>query len=91
MTDVQTPEDDQPEMGTPEFLTMCIEAREKEILGYQFNVENYVMAIADIKADEGILKRQAEFLTNLEGLLASEKKEMERAEIMLRVLLKRVK
>ena len=79
----------QPEMGTPAFMTMCIEAREKEIMGYMFNVDNYVMAIADIKADAGLMERQGEFLQQIEGLLASERKEMERAEIMLRVLNKR--
>ena len=76
-------------MGTPAFMSMCIEAREKEIMGYMFNVDNYVMAIADIKADAGLMERQGEFLQQIEGLLASEKKEMERAEIMLRVLNKR--
>ena len=82
---------DQPEMGTPEFMDMCIEAREKEVLGYQFNIDNYTLAIQRIESDAGLQARQGEFLTQLKGLLESETLQQERAQIMLDVLLQRVK
>ena len=88
MTDVP---ENQPEMGTPEFMEMCIKTREKEVLGYQFNIENYRLAIQHIEADADLKVRQAEFLNQLKNLLASELLQQERAHIMLDVLRQRSK
>ncbi len=78
-----------PEIGTPEFILFCIEAREKEIRGYQFNIDNYEMAIKYIEDAEEVKQRQEDFLAKLKILLSSERLEMERSQIMLNVLLKR--
>ena len=91
MKEVQNTEQEQPEMGTPEFMDMCIDARIKEVQGYQFNIENYKLAIQHIEANPEVAQRQGEFLAQLRELLGTELIQQERAQIMLDVLLKRAK
>lgn len=70
-----------------EILTSALEARVQEVMHYQINIDNYALAlqqIASLPADEQV--DLAAFAEQLRGLLASEKIEQKKANIMLAVL-----
>ena len=67
-------------MNKHEVLKDALVAREQEIMGYQINIDNYTLAIEHIKASGD--KDLAEFCQKLESLLASEKLEQKKAEVM---------
>ena len=73
------------------FIKKCVEAREQEVAGYEFNIRNYEAARDLISKDADLADRQFEFYIQLKSLLASELIQQERAKIMLDVLLQRQK
>ncbi|NLY59644.1 MAG: hypothetical protein GX071_14070 [Gammaproteobacteria bacterium] len=65
-----------------EILTSALEAREREVIEYQVNIDNFTSAIQKCGDDPEL----AEFRGNLEALLSSSKLEQRKAEIMLEVI-----
>lgn len=72
-------------------LQAALQAREQEVENYQINITNYEMAIEDIESlgsqDQDSL---AAFHDQLVNLLAAERLEQSKAQIMLNVLRKQV-
>lgn len=70
-----------------EILAASLEAREQEVMHYQINIDNYTIALAEIRklSDEEQGELQP-FADQLRGLLASEKLEQKKAKIMLAVV-----
>lgn len=70
-----------------EILAASLEAREQEVMHYQINIDNYTIALAEIRklSDEEQGELQS-FADQLRGLLASEKLEQKKAKIMLAVV-----
>lgn len=70
-----------------EIIASALEAREQEVMHYQINIDNYTIALAEIRKlsdeEQGELSG---FADQLRGLLASEKLEQKKAKIMLSVL-----
>lgn len=75
-------------MEKAEILKRSLNARIDEVMGYQINIDNYTLAIAEIdkSGDEDLIP----FRELLEGLLKSEIIEQKKAKIMLEVLRKQV-
>jgi len=67
-----------------EILAMSLEARDQEVLGYQINIDNYRLAIADIEASGDT--DLSDFAEQLRGLLKSELLEQKKAKVMRRVI-----
>lgn len=70
-----------------EILAAVFEARKQEVMHYQINIDNYTIALAEIRklSDEEQSELQS-FADQLRGLLASEKLEQKKAKIMLSVI-----
>tara|TARA_R110002020_G_scaffold473645_1_gene703237 strand:+ start:522 stop:782 length:261 start_codon:yes stop_codon:yes gene_type:complete len=74
-----------------EILEMSLEARIQEVMGYQINIDNYTMALKEIsKKSQTDQAELSGFADQLRGLLASEKLEQKKAEIMLAVIQQQV-
>lgn len=72
---------------TNEQLTAAIAMRREEVEAYQINITNYTMAIELIDAmPENERAENAEFRKQLAALLVTEKREQNKAKIMLTVL-----
>jgi hypothetical protein len=74
-----------------EILTMSLEARVAEVMNYQINIDNYVIALEEIgnmPPDERA--ELAAFTEQLRTLLTSEKLEQKKAKIMLNVIKRQV-
>lgn len=72
-------------------LQFALQLREQEVEDYQINIANYMLAIAEIDAmSQEQRTEQADFRSQLETLLASERREQSKAQIMLNVLRKQV-
>ena len=69
-----------------EILKQAASARIEEIAGYQINIDNYTLAIPLADADPELRG----FAEQLRNLLASEKLEQKKAQIILRVLQKQI-
>ena len=70
-----------------EILTASLEAREQEVMHYQINIDNYALALIEIsKMSPNEKQWLAKFSDQLKELLASEKLEQKKAEIMLSVI-----
>tara|TARA_B110000908_G_C10098593_1_gene377465 strand:+ start:88 stop:348 length:261 start_codon:yes stop_codon:yes gene_type:complete len=84
-------EDQEQHKTREEILEMSLEARIQEVMGYQINIDNYTIALNEISkkshADQAEL---SEFSDQLHNLLASEKLEQKKAEIMLAVIRQQV-
>jgi len=68
-------------------LVTALEAREQEVLHYQINIDNYTLALERIAAMSA--QEQSDlsaFKDQLQSLLASEKAEQKKAQIMLDVI-----
>lgn len=67
-------------------LTQAAEQREREVMQYQINIDNYRLAIAEIErnyiGDEGMKA----FALQLRDLLASSIREQTKEKIMLKVI-----
>lgn len=77
-------------MTKAEILTQARDTREDEVLSYQINIDNYTMMIAEIDAMPAPDADSIAFKTHLEGLLASERREQNKAKLVLTVLNKQL-
>jgi len=66
-----------------EILTGALEAREKELIEYQVNIDNYRLAIAKIADDDEQLQA---FKEQLQGLLTSSLLEQRKSTIIRDVI-----
>lgn len=74
-----------------EILRMSLDARVQEVMHYQINIDNYVIALSEIaKLPPEDQAELSEFAGQLRGLLASEKLEQKKANIMLAVIRQQV-
>jgi hypothetical protein len=74
-----------------EILAMSLDGREQEVMTYQINIDNYVLALEEIgnlPPDER--NELSEFTEQLRTLLTSERLEQKKAKIMLAVIKKQV-
>ena len=69
-------------------ITESINAREQEVSGYQFNIDNYALALKKIE-ESGDLELEP-FKKQLEGLIKTERYEQKKAKIMLEVMKDRI-
>jgi len=84
-------EDQEQPKTRQEILEMSLDARIQEVMHYQINIDNYTIALNEIsKKSQADQAELSEFLGQLRGLLASEKLEQKKAEIMLAVLQQQV-
>ena len=74
-------------MNKQEILLPALKARQQEVVHYQINIDNYTLALAEIRklpqAEQDELRA---FADQLSSLLASEKLEQKKARIMLAVI-----
>ena len=66
-----------------DILTQAAEGREREVMHYQINIDNYERAIAEIEAGHPDM---GEFADRLRELLASSRVEQAKERIMLKVI-----
>jgi hypothetical protein len=74
-----------------EILKSSLDARIQEVMHYQINIDNYRIALEEISKmsdDERVML--AGFSDQLRTLMASEKLEQKKAQVMLTVLQKQV-
>lgn len=84
-------EDQEQPKTRQEILEMSLDARIQEVMHYQINIDNYTIALNEIsKKSQADQAELSEFTDQLRGLLASEKLEQKKAEIMLAVLQQQV-
>ena len=84
-------EDQEQPKTRQEILEMSLDARIQEVMHYQINIDNYTIALNEIsKKSQADQAELSEFTDQLRGLLASEKLEQKKAEIMLVVLQQQV-
>jgi len=69
-----------------EIITENITAREHSIMLYQINIENYTYAFADIDATETPSEDLIAYRQQLTQLLASERREQSKEQVILRAL-----
>jgi hypothetical protein len=69
-----------------EIITENITAREHSIMLYQINIDNYTYAIADIDATENPSEDLIAYRQQLTQLLASERREQSKEQVILRAL-----
>ncbi len=65
-----------------EILTSALNGRKKEVIEYQINIDNYVLAIERIGDDPDL----QEFKARLQDLLVSSRLEQKKAQVMLDVV-----
>jgi hypothetical protein len=65
-----------------ELLTAALESREKEVIEYQVNIDNYRLAIEHIGDDEELV----DFKNQLEELLRSSLVEQKKSNVILTVM-----
>ena len=68
-------------MNKQEILTNALEARHNEIMNYQINIDNYTLAIENIKTSGD--PDLTDFLQKLESLLISEKLEQKKVSYLM--------
>ena len=84
-------EDQEQPKTREEILEASLEARTQEVMGYQINIDNYTIALSEIsKKSQADQAELSEFTEQLRNLLASEKLEQKKAEIMLAVIQQQV-
>ena len=66
-----------------EILTSALEARERELIEYQVNIDNYTLAIAKIADDDEELQP---FKQQLQGLLTSSLLEQRKSKLIRDVI-----
>ena len=69
-----------------EMLKTSLEARKREVIEYQVNIDNFRLAIAKIQAEHVDKPEMLEFSTHLQQLLSSSLTEQLKAIIMLEVI-----
>lgn len=78
-------------MTRHDILLKALDSREQEVMHYQINIDNYVLALEEISNMS--VEEQAElsaFSEQLRTLLASEKLEQKKSKIMLAVIKKQM-
>lgn len=65
-----------------EILTTALEGRERELIEYQVNIDNYRLAIEHIGSDEELQP----FREQLQGLLTSSLLEQKKSQVILTVI-----
>lgn len=65
-----------------EILTTALEGRERELIEYQVNIDNYRLAIEHIGSDEELQP----FREQLQNLLASSLLEQKKSQVILTVI-----
>ena len=70
-----------------QMLKDALEHRKKEVIEYQVNIDNFVLALELARQDETLTT----FVTQLEELLAANIYEQKKAKIMLAVVEKQLK
>ena len=75
-------------MNKIEILKQSLIAREQESMGYQINIDNYTLAIEHIKSSGD--SDLTDFCQKLESLLASEKLEQKKANVMYLIIKKQL-
>ena len=79
------------EMTREEILATSLHAREQEIMHYQINIDNYTIALDEIsKMSVADQAEMSSFKNQLAELLASEKIEQKKANIMLNVIKRQI-
>jgi len=74
-------------MTKQEILTAALEARQQEVMHYQINIDNYTLALEEMrKLPQPEQDALRPFSDNLSNLLTSEKTEQKKASIMLAVI-----
>jgi hypothetical protein len=74
-----------------EILQMSLDGRVQEVMHYQINIDNYTIALNEIaKLSPEDQAELSEFASQLRTLLASEKLEQKKANIMLAVIRQQV-
>lgn len=66
-----------------DLLAAAAEGREREVMHYQINIDNFTRAIAEIEANHPEMN---DFADSLRELLASSKQEQAKERIMLKVI-----
>ena len=75
-----------------QIISASLEARLKEVMHYQINIDNYSIALEMIEGMEPDEQAElADFVEQLKGLLASSILEQKKAKIMLAVIERQVK
>jgi hypothetical protein len=69
-----------------EILQASLESREKEVIEYQVNIDNFKLAIANIGDDPDM----QEFKSQLQDLLNANLREQKKAKVMLDVIRQQV-
>lgn len=67
-------------------LTPALEGRNQELLGYQINIDNYILAIAKIEQDYPDNEDLAAFKTELQARLDEERRQQLRSQIIRDVI-----
>lgn len=67
-------------------LTPALEGRDQELLGYQINIDNYLLAIAKIEQDYPDNEDLAVFKAELQERLGEEKRQQLRSQIIRDVI-----
>lgn len=73
-------------MTRTEILSPALEGRDQELLGYQINIDNYTLAIAEIEQNYPDNEDLAVFKAELQERLAEEKRQQLRCKIIRDVI-----
>ena len=73
-------------MNKRPILTPALEGRDQELLNYQINIDNYVLAIARINADYADNEDLRAFRDELQTRLEQERRQQLRAQVIRDVI-----
>lgn len=73
-------------MTRTEILSSALEGRDAELLGYQINIDNYTLAIAEIEQNYPNNEDLAAFKAELEQRLAEEQRQQLRCKVIRDVI-----
>ena len=73
-------------MNKLSILTPALEGRDQELLGYQINIDNYILAIAKINADYASNEDLLAFRDELQTRLDEERRQQLRSQIIRDVI-----
>jgi hypothetical protein len=73
-----------------DILTAALEQREREVLHYQINIDNYQLALSEIEEKHANSEAMADFANQLRGLLAASIIEQAKEVIMRDVVAKQL-
>jgi hypothetical protein len=73
-------------MTRTEILTQALEGRDAELLGYQINIDNYTLAIAEIEQNYPDNEDLTSFKAELQERLAEEQRQQLRCRVIRDVI-----